>query len=160
MSNYGLHQIGLPDRELLRAAVEVLSIETIPVAAAEGPDLDSWITSFVADSRTFAFVALDGGPVAVGPDVDRIVGWTWGAVTFRPDGPRVGRIEALTVATGHRRSGIGTMLFDASYREVRRLGAESLHADLVGGDADSGVEGFLGDLRPATSLVKRVRWAT
>ncbi len=148
MSNYGLHQIGLPDRDLLRAAAVALSIENVD-------DLDSWITSFVADSRTFAFVALDGGPSA-----GSIVGWTWGTVTFRPDGPRIGHIGALTVAAAHRRRGVGTMLFDAAYGEARRLGAERLFGDFVAQEADPGLEGFLGDLRPATSLVKRVRWAT
>ncbi|MEZ5226488.1 MAG: GNAT family N-acetyltransferase [Acidimicrobiales bacterium] len=142
MIAHAIREIGLSDRAVLAAAVDAFG--------ATDDRSDEWVTGFVADRLSFAFVAL-------GAD-DEMLGWIWGSIIRRPDAPATARIEALDVRSDARRSGIGSMLFDAAYAHARQLLCGDVVAD-VSPDAGPAVVGFVESLRPVRSARAQVCWS-
>ncbi len=150
MSGHAVRQVGLPDRALLRQAVEQFA-GPADSRAVETSAIDSWVTGFVASQQSFAFLAMGAN--------DELIGWVWGSVHRRPDGPPVARVETLEVERAHRRSGVGSLLFDAVFAHARRWQCCELVADIGEGCGAAG-DGFVESLRPGISAGKRVRWST
>ncbi len=153
---HAIRLIGLSDRALLGSAVEMFGAGSTSIGSAndgsanDGSGTNQIITRFVADARTFAFVAVDAA--------EEVIGWSWGEVVSRPDGGGTAQIGALAVVADQRRKGVGTLLFEAAYGHARRAGAVQL-VSYVDDLLDETATAFLDQMQPALSSGTRVRWA-
>ena len=82
-------------------------------------------TAFVADARSFCFVAHDG---------DAPIGWAWGSDLRRPDSRLMACLYEMDVVEGHRRQGVGALLFEAAHAGARRRGCHKLWVVADGDD--------------------------
>lgn len=116
MAAGAIRQIGLPDRALLRSAMEQF---------VEGESIsDERITEFVAAGNTWAFVAL-GSDTAINTASDTdaggdIRGWAWGSLQPDLERGRRSSMTCLEVHPAHRRDGIGTLLLEAAFGHAQR----------------------------------------
>jgi GNAT superfamily N-acetyltransferase len=128
-----IRKLGPDDWDLLARAVQTFAGE-----AAVAPDM------FLEQSRTHAFVAVDG---------DDVVGWCYGYEVLRPEGRWTMLLQRLDVVQERRPERIGRQLLDSFVALARSRGHDKmwLYTDagaIAARALYDGAGGERGDRRP------------
>jgi ribosomal protein S18 acetylase RimI-like enzyme len=109
-----------------------LPINGVPLRSNDdtGPIVHDFYVEVLESPDGFAFLAEDEEPV----------GYLLGTVTGPSeiwDTGRIGHIDSFYVRADQRGRGIGGMLLDAAYEELRRRGVSTVGLDVVSTNADA-----------------------